>query len=368
MKPDSAPSERLTSEPLNLLPQYRQKWLQFAWSTESIDQATAIEAIDAMYGRAKLEPPQIEFCANPLELRERVEFYLERDPEGLRQPWYYLLYSCWSEIRKRLDRPLWTNLYEHMGGELFDDLSQQLRDPLEKQLQRQWGTISHELGLHWHRGLEATLWEVMQYPTWLISNGALIDFCVTELGYTWQEEDWLIERGNTCDQEQWPLMQTIAAQVGWVVPLKQMCWVCDRPHKWAFDSAGQLHGQREPAIEYSGGFQVYAYHGLWLDDRFRKKPPSQWQPIWLCSRPNPPYERMIIQEIGYARLCQEYKIKIVDTWQNHTLLWFPLGGGRKVYLLKTVDEATGTNQYVEVPALTSVRAAIAWVNEQTGKE
>jgi hypothetical protein len=73
-----------------------------------------------------------------------------------------------------------------------------------------------------------------------------------------------------------------------------------------------LHGQIEPAIEYAGSFQGYAYHGLWLDDRFRQ-PPSQWQPSWLLSCRGSEYERMIIQEIGYDRLCQAYKTKVVDT-------------------------------------------------------
>jgi hypothetical protein len=365
---NSFQNEHLVPEKLNLLSAYRQKWLQFAWSTEQVDQATATEAIHAMYRQAKLEPPQIEFCANPLELRERVEAYLERDPEWFQPPRYNSLYSCWHEIRKCLVMLLWTNLHGQTDGELLNGLSQQLRDSLEKQLYRQWGTISHELSLHWHRGLEARVWEMMQYPTWLISQSALIDFCVTELGHTWKDDDWLIELGYTCNQEQWQLMQTIASQVGWVVPFIGMCWVCDRPTKVVFDDAGQLHGQMEPAITYSGGFQVYAYHGLWLDDRFRKKPPSQWQPIWLFSRPNPPLERMIMQEIGYDRICQEYKTKIVDTWQNHTLLWFPLGGSRKHYLLKTVCETTGTSQYVEVPALTSARAAVDRVNEQTSEE
>ena len=235
VKPDSSQSERLTSEQLNLLLQYRQKWLQFAWSMESINQATAIEAIDAMYRQSKLEPLRIEFCANPLELRERVEAYLEHDPESLRQPWYYSLYGCWLKIRNRLDVLLSSSLHGQMGHALFNYLEQHLQDPLEKHLHRQWDIIRHEVGLHWRRGLEAQLWEVMQYPTWLISHGALIDFCVTELGYTWQEEDWLIERGVTCKQEQWQLMQTLAAQVGWVVPLIGICWVCDRPTKLVFD-------------------------------------------------------------------------------------------------------------------------------------
>lgn len=143
------------------------------------------------------------------------------------------------------------------------------------------------MGLYWRRGLEAKLWKVIRYPTWLMSQGALIDFCVTELGCTW------------------------------------------------------------------------------LDERFQQ-PSSQWKPIWLHLSP-PEHRRMIIQEIGYDRICQECKTKVVDTWQNHTLLWFPIRGGKQ-YLLKTVCETTGTNQYVEVPALTSVRAAFDWVNEQTSEE
>lgn len=363
MNSNSSQSEHLAPKHLNRLPEYRQKWLQFACSTEPINQAIAIEAIQAMYRWGKLEPPQIEFCINPRELRERVEAYLERDPEWFQPPRYNSLYSCWHEIRKRLDMPLSSTL--QLGQELRHYLCKQLQSPLDKQLHCCWNAISHEIELHWRRGLEAVLWDLVQYPTWLISDGALFDFCVTELSHTWKEEDWLIELGYTCSQEQWQLMQTLASQVGWVVPLKQMCWVCDRPNKWRFDDSGQLHGQMEPAIEYPGDFQVYVYHGLWLNERYLQ-PPSQWKPTWVYFSP-PEYRRMIIQEIGYDRICQECKTKVVDTWQNHTLLWFPIRGGKQ-YLLKTVCETTGTRQYVEVPALTSVRAAVDWVNEQTSEK
>jgi hypothetical protein len=363
MNSNSSQSAPLTPEQLERLPAYRQKWLGFACSTESIDQAIAIEAIQAMYRWGKLEPPEIEFCANPRELRERVEAYLERDPEWFQPTRYNSLYSCWREIRKRLDMPLSSTL--QIGQELDHYLCQQLQSPLGKQLHRYWNAISHEIGLHWHRGIETRVWDLVKYPTWLISDGILFDFCVTELGHTWKEEDWLMELGYTCNQEQWQLMQTLASQVGWVVPLKQRCWVCDRPNKWVFDDSGELHGQTEPAIEYPGGFQVYAYHGLWLDDRFQQ-PPSQWKPTWVYLSP-PDYRRMMIQEIGYERICQECRIKVVDTWQNQTLLWFPIRGGKQ-YLLKTVCETTGTSQYVEVPALTSAHAAVDWVNEQTREE
>lgn len=121
MNANSSQSEHLTSEQLNRLSGYGQKWLRFAQSTELIDQATAIEAIQAMYRRAKLEPPQIEFCANPLELRERVEAYLEGDAERWHHSGYYSRGSGWAKIC-RLDEPLWMSLQGQMGYDLFHDL------------------------------------------------------------------------------------------------------------------------------------------------------------------------------------------------------------------------------------------------------
>lgn len=90
--------------------------------------------------------------------------------------------------------------------------------------------------------------------------------------------------------------------------------------------------------------------------------------MWLLSFRDAEHQRMMIQEIGYERICQHSKIRTVDTWQNHTLYWFPLSGGRKLYVLKTVCETTGTSQYIKVPALTSARTAVDWVNEQTREE
>lgn len=150
-------------------------------------------------------------------------------------------------------------------------------------------------------GLEASLWGVMNYPEWIISYSSLINFCVSELGCLY-------------NREHWQLMQTLCTQVGWIVPLIGICWVCDRPTKVTFDDSGQLHGLREPALEYRGDFQVFAYHGLRLNERYHAKLPSQWRATWLLADRSPDYQRMIIQEIGYDRICQELKAKVIDVW------------------------------------------------------
>lgn len=220
MNSNSSQSEHLTPEQLDRLPEYRQKWLQFAWSTERVDQTIAIAAIQAMYRWVKLERPEIEFCANPLQLRERLEAYLAGDPERWRSPGYYShgrRGSSWAKIH-RLHEMLWPNLHGPTGHEALPYLGQHLQDPLEKHLERQWDTVRHEVGLHWRRGLEAQLWQVMQYPTWLTSQGAVIDFCITELGYIWKEDDWLIELGLPLgNQEQWQLVQANADLTSWLV-------------------------------------------------------------------------------------------------------------------------------------------------------
>ncbi|MBD2034008.1 hypothetical protein H6F76_02945 [Leptolyngbya sp. FACHB-321] len=66
------------------------------------------------------------------------------------------------------------------------------------------------------------------------------------------------------------MVQTLAYRLGGLC--KGICWVCDRPTKLVFDGSKQLHGQRESATEYLEGFQIYAYRGLWLSDRFRQPP------------------------------------------------------------------------------------------------
>ncbi|OKH53918.1 hypothetical protein NIES2101_09235 [Calothrix sp. HK-06] len=48
--------------------------------------------------------------------------------------------------------------------------------------------------------------------------------------------------------------------------------------------------------------------------------PHQWKAKWVLSETNAEIRQILIQEIGYGRLCQELQAQTLDTWREYTLL------------------------------------------------
>lgn len=75
-------------------------------------------------------------------------------------------------------------------------------------------------------------------------------------------------------------------------------------------------------------------------------------------------KRVLIQGIGYARICQELQAAALDTWQEYTLLKIDNNVDvEPVYLLKMTGPSTGFIHALRVPPdVNSARKAIRWVN------
>ncbi len=73
---------------------------------------------------------------------------------------------------------------------------------------------------------------------------------------------------------------------------------------------------------------------------------------------------MLIQGIGYARLCQELQAIELDAWREYALLKIEARVDiEPIYLLKMTCPSTGYIHALRVPpTVISAREAIRWVN------
>jgi len=72
---------------------------------------------------------------------------------------------------------------------------------------------------------------------------------------------------------------------------------------------------------------------------------------------------VLIQGIGYDRLCQELSAKQIESWQEYALLQIDNVDFEPIYLLKMTCPSTGFIHALRVPPnLTSALDAIRWVN------
>ncbi|MBD1900535.1 leucine-rich repeat domain-containing protein [Trichocoleus sp. DQ-A3] len=91
---------------------------------------------------------------------------------------------------------------------------------------------------------------------------------------------------------------------------------------------------------------------------------NQWQAEWLLTEPNAEVRRVLIQQIGCDRICQELATQTIDTWREYTLLKIDAYVDvEPIHLLKMTCPSTNHLHVLRVPpTLTSAREAIRWVN------
>ena len=96
----------------------------------------------------------------------------------------------------------------------------------------------------------------------------------------------------------------------------------------------------------------------------------QWQSQWLLSEDNAEVRQLLIQTIGYDRICQELQATELDSWCEYTLLKIDIfddfdddNNEYPTYLLKMTCPSTGHIHALRVPPdMKSAREAIRWVN------
>ena len=101
-----------------------------------------------------------------------------------------------------------------------------------------------------------------------------------------------------------------------------------------------------------------------LTGRYREVHPLKWPATWLLSEHNAERRRLLIQVIGYERICQELQATELDTWREYTLLkideWVDV---ENICILKMTCPSTGYIHTIRVPPnIQSAREAVKWLN------
>ena len=93
-------------------------------------------------------------------------------------------------------------------------------------------------------------------------------------------------------------------------------------------------------------------------------PQHEWLSQWVLEEENAEVRRLLIQVIGYERICQELEATQIDDWREYTLLKIDVNvDDEPIYLLKMTCPSTGHIHVLRVPPeINSAREAIRWVN------
>jgi leucine-rich repeat protein SHOC2 len=113
--------------------------------------------------------------------------------------------------------------------------------------------------------------------------------------------------------------------------------------------------------------------GVLLDRQYWTKL-SDWKSDWLLDEENAEVRRVLIEQIGYERICHELNAVTIDTWREYTLL--KIDDVEAIYdedeepidrepmvLIKMTCPSTGHIHILRVPpGMLSAEDAIVWVN------
>ncbi|MBL1178408.1 DUF6745 domain-containing protein [Pantanalinema sp. GBBB05] len=313
-----------------LLQSLVQKWRDRL--SHPLDQNQATSAILALYDYTEQRPPDLVWVDSPLAALPFVQqAYAERDS---------LVLELWQGLREDLWKPLKASL-----GNLLEELNRTIGTPFITQFCRSFLWLVQE-----------SLPEAGVEPL----NNCLLP----EWGMGWAAVfEAASQLGIKLDDDRYALFCNYFRAVGWMFPFEEQAIVCQRPQiHW--DESGQIHALAMPAIYYPDGFSVYAYHGIHLPQKYGQYHPQQWQSTWLLEEENAELRRVLIQEIGYGRICQELQAIALDTWQEYSLLRLASDVDvEPVHLLKMTCPSTGFIHILRVPPdLDSAREAIRWVN------
>ncbi|MEG4216941.1 hypothetical protein QUA27_23805 [Microcoleus sp. Pol14C6] len=197
-------------------------------------------------------------------------------------------------------------------------------------------------------------------PTDMVKEIHWNEFLIAKFGVTLDQKAQELFRGK----------QQLFEDCGWIFPFENICLVCDRPLHLRFDAENRLHAEGEPAIAFADGYSLYFHHGVKLPEKYGKVHPALWQAEWLLSEENAELRRVLIQGIGYDRICQQLQAVKLDTWQEYTLLKIDNADVEPIYLLKMTCPSTGFIHALRVPpdvrsssrASLTAKEAIRWVN------
>ncbi len=184
-----------------------------------------------------------------------------------------------------------------------------------------------------------------------VSNSILFDFVDSVLDFS-------------LDSQKLAAFYSLVKECGWIFVFDKTCYICDRPTNISVDERNRFHGEGQMAISYSDGYGIYAHHGVVLPEKYGCVHPHQWQAKWLLEEKNAELRRLLIQAIGYGRLCAELAATELDSWREYTLLKIDNSiDVEPIHLLKMICPSTGYIHATRVPPnIQSAREAISWVN------
>lgn len=310
----------LTKEQEAYLPKYVEDMLKIGQCTARSDRPTAEKYIRKLYSKTKRDQPTFIWMDGPMSGFLAIEIfkdlYLNRYP-----------YDSHKEVHK-----------------ILLDTLKFTSEPIPTMVDRAISKINRLLGLV----VEKSADEIVKNAGSSLSNSfwgqheipwvAYYNFCgMVSNCYNLDEKETISDWMEICKTS------------GWWVPFDYFCFAFERHNVLNLDSTGRCHSETEQSISYPDGWSIYCLHGVSVKPEYVLIDSEKMDPKIVFSEKNAEVRMALIRKIGIERIIQETKSKVLDEWNDYSLISVNLFKGSKnteragnqIYL-KMQNPSTGT--------------------------
>ena len=368
----------LTDDQKTALARYRKHWLEVQAATTPVDRGAAEAGVRQAYEAAGLaQPDRMVWCDGPRDLadtwRAETKSSVASGERGTAKSKTANGSSAGRNVR----------------GELFDNMFSRTVSAVEKacgRALRQAAAEGMRLGRPGPLGaavVAATLQSIDEpVPRPLFrwrwwggrrgTPGSSYRLTFQDAGYSAHELGWLgtyqflnrecgVLEATEPLAGHWPL----AANIGWIVPHENVCWLSERHHVLKFDAADRLHCANGPALAYRDGLKLYSWKGVQVPSTLIE------QPCRITARSidrevDPVVRRCMIDIITpekYIATGSPVRINQDETGILWRKLWWGFDAWAAVEVVNGTPEPDGTRKhyYLQVPpTVRTAREAVAW--------
>lgn len=157
----------------------------------------------------------------------------------------------------------------------------------------------------------------------------------------------------------------VARSAGWWWPYENAVLICERPTDLHFDEQGRLHRAEGPALAFSDGFALHAWHGMPVPSDFIARLGALTMDD-IQKEENAELRRAMLEHYGYERYLRETGAKPVSRDEAGVLWRVFLPGDEPVTMVEVVNstpEPDGSRRtyFLRVPPnVRTAREGVAW--------
>ncbi|MBW4510499.1 MAG: hypothetical protein KME64_28880 [Scytonematopsis contorta HA4267-MV1] len=277
--------DKLTSEQEALILTIQDKWIEIALDTSPCDTQKAEESIKLAYEYLGLRTPQkILWFDNPAAATNWMH---EDGCGGFHSNgflWSHSVHPLYDVIEDNVNTYIKNKIYSAMELGFLDKISN-IYDIIKN--------VLNNLNLEY-------ISRDYLYDSYYLYSLACFD-CFHQIGIDCSKLQGLWETAKYCGCW-WGFTEDLAV-------------VTPKPSIIRLDNEGRLHAEGMPAIEYKK-LNIYAYHGIHLPEKYSSVHPNQWQAKWILEERNSELRQVLIQRVGYNKICQELEATELDFWHE----------------------------------------------------